>query len=73
MGKRKKVDIIATTQTRFAHKALASDDDAAPRLPDTAMIRCVGCKSLVSVGKAVLVERGRWACLRCVGERRRAR
>ena len=73
MGKRKNVDIVATTQSRFAHKALASDDDAAPRMSDSAMIRCIACKSLVTVGKAVLVERGRWACLRCVGERRRAR
>ena len=46
MGKRKNVDIVATTVSRYGHKALASDDDAAPRLPDTAMIRCVGCKSL---------------------------
>ena len=73
MGRRKKVDIVATTATRFGHKALASDDDAADRLPDTASIRCIACKSLVTVGKAALVERGRWACLRCVGERRRAR
>ena len=73
MGKRKKVDVIATTVTRFGHKALASDDDAPARLSDDAMIRCIGCKSLVAASKAVLVERGRWACLRCVGERRRAR
>ena len=36
MSKRKNVDVVATTMSRFSHVARPSDEDAAPRLPDTA-------------------------------------
>ena len=73
MGRRKRVDIVATTATRFSHIARASADDAAPRLPHSAKIRCVACKGIVAVGRASLIERGRWACRKCVAEKERAR
>ena len=70
MGKRRNVDIVATTMTRHQHKALPSDDDAAPdRMPEDAMIRCIGCKERVPAAKAALIERGRWACRPCITKR----
>ena len=73
MGRRKNVDIVATTARLCSHKERPSDDDAAPRLADSATIRCVACKGLVAVGKAVVVERGRWVCKPCIAKKERAR
>ncbi len=72
MSNRRNVNIVATTVGRHQHKALPSDDDAAPRrMPEDAMIRCVGCKERVPAVKAALIERGRWACRPCINRKRK--
>ena len=73
MGRRSGVNIVATTMSRFSHIARASADDAAPGLSPSASVRCVACKEIVTVAKAALVERGRWACKPCIAKKERAR
>ena len=71
MGRASRVDTVMVTQ-RFRSRSRRLDDGEAEtvELPASALVRCIGCRQTVTVGKAIKLDNaGRWACRRCITQR----
>ena len=71
MGKRRNVDIVATSITRHHGSRPPPWEDKRPvKLEGSALVRCVECKEVGPARKAVTAGDGRWKCKRCINRKR---
>ena len=66
-----RVDIVATTATRYRDYHGKPDDDQPAAIADSTLVRCVRCKRHVTVSLSTkLVHRDdeSWACNRCIAD-----